>query len=118
VAFPFVPAFLLVLLTYMGYSEWARLDSRYLIVGALGLLLVTAVVDAAGATDRANTLAEFVFLLLAGGVVLLLVDHLRDRPPAPPGRGWFSGLRTGKPDPSDAPQEQQRPADQSLDGPE
>ncbi|HYA58571.1 MAG TPA: hypothetical protein VEH57_08975 [Thermoplasmata archaeon] len=77
--FPYVPVFLGLLLIYMVYSEWVRLDSRYLIGAALLLLAVTAVVDALGATGTANLLAEFVFFLLGGGVVLLLVDHVRER---------------------------------------
>ncbi len=85
-AFPYVPAFLALLVVYMAYSEWARLDSRYLIASALVLLVATALVDAAGATDLANTLAEFVFFLLAAGVVGVLLDHQRAAAPAPPPR--------------------------------
>ena len=70
--------FLGLLLIYMVYSEWARLDSRYLVGAALLLLIITAVVDAAGETGVANTLSAYVFFLLAGGVVLLLVDHVRE----------------------------------------
>ncbi|MDE1881221.1 MAG: hypothetical protein KGI89_11830 [Euryarchaeota archaeon] len=70
--------FLALLLVYMVYSEWARLDSRCLVGAALLLLVVTAVVDAAGQTADANVLSEYVFFLLAGGVVLLLVDHVRE----------------------------------------
>lgn len=116
--FPYVLAFLVLLALYMGYSEWAGLDSRYLVAGALGLLVLTAVVDAAGATGLANTLAEFVFLLLAGGVVLLLVDHVRERPREHRNRGWGSGLRTWNADAPDTPKERQGPADQSFEGPE
>jgi len=68
----------------MVYSEWTRLESRYLVAAALVLLAVTAVEDAAGAVSLANLLAEFVFLLLAGGVLLLLVDHVRDARPGAP----------------------------------
>ncbi len=75
---PYTDLFLGLLAAYMVYSAWARLDSRYLIAGALVLLVAAAVVDAAGATAVANTLAVYVFLLLAGGVVLLLVDHVRE----------------------------------------
>jgi hypothetical protein len=83
VTFPYTGVFLGLLGAYMIYSEWARLDSRYLIAGALVLLVVAAVVDAAGATGAANTIAVYVFFLLAGGVVLLLVDHVREGRPAP-----------------------------------
>jgi hypothetical protein len=79
VAFPYTLLFLALLVAYMVYSEWAHLDSRLPIAAALVLLVVTAAAEALGASDTANLLAEFVFFLLAGGVVLLLVDHLRDR---------------------------------------
>lgn len=82
---PYTELFVGLLVAYMAYSAWARLDSRYLIAGALALLVAAAIVDAGGATGAANTLAVYVFLLLAGGVVLLLVDHIRDRPTAPGG---------------------------------
>lgn len=78
-SFPYTVAFGGLLLAYLGYSAWARLDPRYPVAAALVLLAATAAVDAAGATAAANALAAYVFLLLAGGVVLLLVDHLRGR---------------------------------------
>jgi hypothetical protein len=118
VAFPYVPVFLGVLLVYMVYSEWSHLDSRYLVAGALGLLIITAIVDAAGATAAANTLAEFVFFLLAGGVVLLLVDHVRERPRDLEPEGKDSGPRARDADPPDATQEWQGTPDEALDGPE
>lgn len=117
--FPYVLVFLGVLVAYMVYSEWAELDSRYLVAGALGLLVVTAVVDAAGATGAANTLAEFVFFLLAGGVVLLLVDHVREQPRGGGGvRPAGSALRPWDPDAPDPPKEREGAADQAFDGPE
>ncbi len=76
--FPFAEVFLGLLAVYLVYSVWAGLDGRYPIGAALVLLVVTALVDALGAVDTANTLAEYVFFLLAGGVVLLLVEHVRD----------------------------------------
>jgi hypothetical protein len=118
-AFPYVPVFLGLLVTYMVYSEWARLDSRYLIASALLLLVVTALVDAAGSTSLANTLAEFVFFLLAAGVVLLLVDHVRDGEPEPEEEPrWGSGVRSWEPHATDPTQEPQRAADQVLERPE
>jgi len=77
---PYTAIFLGLLVAYLAYSVWARLDGRYPIAAALALLVATAVVDAAGDTNAANSLAEFVFFLLAGGVVLLLIEHIRDRP--------------------------------------
>lgn len=70
--------FLALLLVYMVYSEWTRLDSRYLILAALALLVITAAVDAAGAIGTANVLAVYVFYLLAAGVLLLVIDHVRE----------------------------------------
>lgn len=116
--FPYIPAFLVLLVAYMAYSEWARLDSRYLIAAALLLLVATALVDAAGATDIANALAEFVFFLLAAGVVLLLVDHVRDATPARDPPGGDSGLRSWEPDPPDPSEDRQRSSDQTFERPE
>jgi hypothetical protein len=117
VTFPFVPVFLALLLAYMVYSEWAHLDSRYPIAAALVLLVVTAVVDAAGAIAEANTLAEYVFFLLAGGVVLLLVDHVRAGREAPDAgaSGGSSSERAGEAEPAEATEERERAAQQSLD---
>lgn len=77
---PYAEIFVALLLAYMVYSVWARLDGRYPIVAALVLLVVTAVVDAAGDASTANTLAEYVFFLLAAGVVLLVIEQVRARP--------------------------------------
>jgi MFS superfamily sulfate permease-like transporter len=70
--------FLAALLVYMVYSEWVGLDSRYVVGAALVLLVIDAVIDAGGATNLANTVAVYVFFLLAAGVVLLLVDQVRE----------------------------------------
>jgi hypothetical protein len=77
VALPLEAIFLVLFVVYLVYSEWAGLDSRYPIAAGLVLLVVAAVADAAGAVDAANTLAVYVFFLLAGGVLLLLIDHVR-----------------------------------------
>ena len=77
-SFPYVEVFLALLVAYMGYSIWAGLDARYPIAAALALLVSTAIVDASGDTSAANTLAEYVFFLLGGGVVLLLIEHVRE----------------------------------------
>lgn len=69
--------FLALLVAYMAYSIWARLDGRLPVAAALVLLLAAAVLDALGATAAATTLAEFVFFLLGAGVVLLLIEHVR-----------------------------------------
>ncbi|MGI0130333.1 MAG: hypothetical protein ACREDE_05755 [Thermoplasmata archaeon] len=113
--FPFVAAFLALLLAYMVYSEWVRLDSRYLIAAALVLLVVTALVDAIGSTGLANTFAEFVFFLLGAGVVLLLVDHAREGLPVRDGPKPRSRLRSWKTEAAEPPDERQGPTDQSLE---
>lgn len=111
---PYAEIFVGLLAAYMVFSVWAHLDGRYPIGAALVLLVATAVVDATGDVSAANSLAEFVFFLLAGGVVLLLVEHVRDRAPgatppsseAPPSKGV----------PTETADERKRTADQTLDG--
>lgn len=76
--FPYAEAFLALFLAYMVYSAWAGIDPRYPIGAALALLVATAIVDALGDVATANTLAEYVFFLLGGGVILLLIDHVRE----------------------------------------
>jgi hypothetical protein len=78
VGFPYVDLFLGLLVLYMIYSVWAGYDSRYPVVAALIVLVIAAIVDVAGLTDAANTLAIFVFFLLVAGVVLLLFDYIRE----------------------------------------
>ena len=75
--FPYTYVFGGLLVAYMVYSQWVGLDSRYPIGAALVLLVGAAVLDASGATGAASTLSVFVFLLLAAGVILLLIDHVR-----------------------------------------
>jgi len=100
---PYATIFVGLLLAYLVYSVWARLDGRYPIGAALALLVVTAVVDAAGDVNTANTLAEYVFFLLAGGVVLLIIEQLRARPAS--GSVNPSGSTTAEGDSPDATQE-------------
>ena len=76
--FPYVDLFLGLLVLYMIYSVWAGYDSRYPVLGALVVLVIAAIVDAAGDSGAANTLAIFVFFLLVAGVVLLLFDYIRE----------------------------------------
>ena len=114
-AFPFVEVFLGLLLAYMVYSVWAQLDARLPIGAALVLLVVTAVVDALGATSSANTLAEFVFFLLGAGVLLLLVEHVREgrrAPAAAPDRS----VGPTEPVTTEPTNEVERSPDQALDG--
>lgn len=111
---PYTEVFLALLLAYMVYSVWAGIDGRYPIAAALVLLVVTAVVDALGMVASANTLAEYVFFLLAAGVVLLLIEHVRE------GRRTDASARTptavaAEPVPSDAADEAEAPSQEPLD---
>ncbi len=78
---PYLGIFLVLLTVYLAFSVWLRLDSRYPILMALLLLVVAAVEDGLGRAALANSTAAYVFLLLAGGIVLLVVDHLREERP-------------------------------------
>jgi hypothetical protein len=118
VTIPYIPLFLALLLAYMAYSEWARLDSRFLVVAALVLLVATAMVDASGAIAAADTLAVYVFFLLAGGVALLFVDHLRERAGAVADRPRSSAVRPWQAEPAEPAEERQGAAEQSLERPE
>lgn len=114
--FPYTEVFLGLLLAYMVYSVWARMDARYPIAAALALLVVTAVVDALGDYASANTLAEFVFFLLGAGVVLLLIEHVRENPrrstTSVEGGGSGSAPDAAPPDP---PHSDERDAAESFD---
>lgn len=106
---PYTTVFLGLLIAYLAYSVWARLDGRYPIAAALALLVATAVVDAAGDTNAANSLAEFVFFLLAGGVVLLLIEHVRGR--STPGGPVPSISRAPQGPATEATEEREGPAE-------
>jgi hypothetical protein len=67
----------LLLLVYLGYSYWARLDPRYPVAAALVLLVVAAALDALGEQGAAIVVGVYVLLLLLGGVALLVAEHLR-----------------------------------------
>ena len=111
--FPFTLVFLALLAAYAVYSVWADLDPRYPVGAALVLLAAAAVTDAAGATGAANALAEYVFFLLAAGVVLLLVDPVRrGRPVGPPTSAGAEPAVVPTAEPAD---ERQGPSDQRLD---
>lgn len=75
----FVATFAALLLLYMAYSQWARLDPRWPIGGGLVLLAFAGLADAGGAHDLANTIAVYTFLLLGAGIVLLLADYVREQ---------------------------------------
>ena len=115
-AFPYVDLFLGLLAVYLVYSVWAGLDGRYPVAAALVLLVATAGVDATGATATANILAEFSFFLLVGGVVLLLIEHVRSERRARTGRRSASvpeAVPGGEA--TEATHEGDRPPEHSLD---
>jgi hypothetical protein len=115
VPYPFAEVFLALLAVYMVYSVWAGLDARIPIAAALLLLVATAVVDALGNTDAANTLAEFVFFLLGAGVLLLLIDHVREsRTPLRAEGTELAVLAEGEA--SEATKERQGPSEKALHG--
>ena len=108
VGFPYLEAFLGLLLVYMVYSQWTRLDSRYPIAAALVLLVAAAVANAVGNLPIANNLATYAFFLLVAGVVLLVVDRVResrtrkpsaalDRPPPRPEAPATDAANGGEP---------------------
>ncbi len=116
-ALPYEAIFLGLLIAYMIYSQWIRLDSRYPIAGALLLLVAAAVADALGQSDAANTLAIYVFFLLAGGVLLLLLDHVREERQKAVASSRTSGRargQSGQPT-AEPPDERQAPAHQAFD---
>jgi hypothetical protein len=113
VSFPFTEVFLVLLVAYMAYSVWAGLDARYPIAAALLLLVVTAVVDALGSSGTANTLAEFVFFLLGAGVLLLLIDHVRERR-APPGAESTGLAAAPQGETTQSTEERQGPSKETL----
>jgi hypothetical protein len=110
-AFPYVEVFAGLLAAYLLYSAWAPIDARYPVVAALVLLGVAGAASVANATTVADTVAEFAFLLLAGGVLLLLYTNLRDARLAP---DRSVGRPAPKGDPSERTDERQGPADHPL----
>jgi hypothetical protein len=115
-AIPYLEVFLGLLVAYLAYSIWTRLDARYPIVAALALLVVTAIVDALGATGAADTLAGFTALLLLGGIALVLVEYVRSRVLHRPryANGSF-GQPATKGEPAETTHERDRPSQQLLD---
>lgn len=103
VAVPVYDLVLPLILLYLGYLVWTRQDGRYPIALALILLVAAAVSDALGAVDVANTLATFVFFLLAGGVVVLLIEHAREARTAPQAPEGRAGEAPSDREPASAP---------------
>jgi hypothetical protein len=77
--------FVALLAVYDAYAFWARVDPRYPIYGALGLILVGAAASQENAPGTAQVLGIFGFLALLAGVVgVLLAPRRRPRPAEPP----------------------------------
>jgi uncharacterized membrane protein len=67
-----------LLLIYFIVSLKLKLDSRIPIALALGLLFMTAITLVQGAESSANQLAVFAYYLLVVGVVLQLIEYIRN----------------------------------------
>jgi hypothetical protein len=115
-SFPYLAVFGILLLVYVGYSLWERLDPRYPIGAALVLLVATAITEAVGASPQADTLAEYVFLLLVGGVVLMLLDQVRPRAGSSPRENSLGrGTRVSEEQPTDPADQGELPSQEPLD---
>jgi hypothetical protein len=114
VGFPYLLVFLGLLLAYAVYSLWSHLDPRLPLVAAVVLLVAAGVCDVAGDIGAANELAEFVFVLLASGLLLLLLERAR----RPASRAAPGSSGAGDAEAPDPPQERERATEQSLDGAE
>lgn len=97
VPFPYVYVFSGLFAAYLGFSVWTRLDPRYPVAAAMALFVFAIVEDAGGNTNTSEALGVYVFILLVGGVALLLVDHVR---PSGRARGAPQAKAPGA-DPSD-----------------
>ncbi len=70
-----IPYFILI---YFAISLILRLDSRISIVSALLLLFLTAVTMVQGLENAANQIAIYAYYFLVAGVVLQLVEYIRN----------------------------------------
>lgn len=77
-ALPDYVVFIVVLSAYIWWSERAGLDSRYPFFMAIGLLVAGVLTEMSRDYAAALVLSEFVFFLIAGGIVTLIIDHLRE----------------------------------------
>ncbi len=69
--------FIALLGAYVVASEWAGLDSR-LPFGMAAVVLVAAMVTyAAGNRGASDAITGYIFLLIAAGILLFLIDQLR-----------------------------------------
>jgi hypothetical protein len=69
--------FLALVVIYMVYTLYFRLDARVLLAASLGMLVIVAIIAAAGDSASANQLATLVLYMLVAGIVLLLIEYIR-----------------------------------------
>lgn len=67
----------MLLAGYLITSEWVGLDSRIPFAMASGVLAAAIVTYALGNRGASDAMAGYIFLLIAGGVILFLVDQAR-----------------------------------------
>lgn len=69
--------FVIVVIAYVIYSAWTRLDSRFLIVAVVVIPTIAAIEYGLGRTGQASSLADYFFIVLGGFIALLVIDDLR-----------------------------------------
>lgn len=69
----YTEVFVAVLALYLAYAVYARLDPWLPMYGAAALLLIGAGLNAVGQAGPADVLATDSFLLLAGGLLVLIL---------------------------------------------
>jgi hypothetical protein len=114
-AVPYFDVFVALLVVYLVYSVWARLDPRLPLAAALLLLVAAVGVFAANDVASANALAASAFCLLGGGVVLILIDHFRGSRRTAPADGDSSRGTVAEGPPGEPADEGDLPPEQLLD---
>lgn len=84
---PYLPIFLGLLCAYVVTARWAKVDSRYLVLFALALILGAATAAAALDSVTADTLALFAMFLFIGGAVLMALGKVQGTAGTPDARG-------------------------------
>ena len=79
---------------YTAVSAVRCWEPRIAVVIAFALLIVTAVTLAIGREGAAEQLAIYAYYFLASGVILLLIEHVRERPHREKRRKSTRGRRT------------------------
>ena len=97
VAIPYQDAFIVLLVAFLGYSWWSGRSPRYLLYGALILLVVAATADWLDEVGAANNLALDLILTLMGAVGL---TAWQTRFPRVSGSGGLPSADPPRPDPA------------------